>query len=195
MPIDLMPIKNAVRVFQKYGVDISAMSFDKIRKSRNTLLQKYHPDTGGKIEIAQEINAAFDLLQHRTPRSWQLQVRPHPRSDRWASAGHSGSTAPNTHISRHDFTDPNFVKKSMWQLSRFSDEEWTIYGYNGSLFSNTVVVYGSPDIFCYMVIAMIHLQTRGDIPLQCRAVFVHPSTAPDLYMIYADGRYYDQDPK
>lgn len=190
-----MPIEDAVRVFQKYGVDISRMSFDKIRKSRNTLLQKYHPDAGGKIEIAQEINAAFDMLQRRTPASRQLEPKPQPHSDKWAWAGHSGLTAPNTHISRHDFADPNFVKKSMWQLSGFSNEEWTIYGFNGSLFTNIVVVYGSSKIFYYMAIAMIDLQTKGAIPLRCRAVFVHPATSPDLYLIYADGKYYEEGPK
>lgn len=195
-----MPIEDAVRIFQKYGADIVDMSLDQIHKLRNTLLQKYHPDAGGSIEIAQEINAAFDFLRSRTrglskpvaqPRR---QSEPPPQPDQWAWAGHSGPGAPNSIISRSDFTDINFIKKSMWELSGKMDEEWIVYGYDGLLFTNTVAVYGTPKIFYYMAIAMIDLQTKGRIRLSCRAVLVRSGVSRELYLIYADGKHHDQDP-
>jgi hypothetical protein len=195
-----MPVHDAVSIFRKYGVDIVEMPFEQIHRLRNSLLRRYHPDAGGTIEIAQEINAAFDSLQANTrglskPAS-QARSPSGPPSppDQWAWAGHSGPGAPNFVISRSDFTDPNFIKKSMWELSGKSDEEWTIYGYDGSLFTNSIGVYGTPKIFYYMAIAMIDWQTKGHIHLACRAVFARPEASHYLYLIYVDGKHYDQDP-
>jgi hypothetical protein len=195
-----MPIQDAVRIFQKYGVDIVDMSLDQIHKLRNALLRKYHPDAGGTIAIAQEINAAFDLLRNRS-RGLSKPVSPPrrqseraPQPNQWAWAGHSGPGAPNSNISRSDFTDTNFIKKSMWELSGKADEEWIVYGYDGLLFTNTVVVYGTPKIFYYMAVAMIDLQTKGRIRLPCRAVLVRAGVSRELYLIYADGKHHDQDP-
>lgn len=45
-----------------------------------------------------------------------------------------------------------------------------------------------------MAIAMIDFQTKSDITLSCRAAFARPESSHDLYLIYADGKYYDQTP-
>ena len=45
-----------------------------------------------------------------------------------------------------------------------------------------------------MAIAMIDLQTKGRIALSCRAVLVRAVLSPDLYLIYGNGEYYDQEP-
>ncbi len=248
-----MRIQEAINIFKKYGVDVAGMRLDQIRQLRNLLLQRHHPDAGGTVSVAQEINAAYEFLRNITPDSLnptpqprqptapqpQPQPPPQPRPrpeaapqpngprveradhnlyqyhrpdpapandgdrrdaekywtpDKWAWAGHSGANEPNFSISRSDFTDLNFIKKSMWELSGNSYDEWVIYGYDGRLFPHTIIVYGSPKIFHYMAIAMVDFQTKGSNPLPCRAVFARLGTSHDLYLIYADGKYYDQNP-
>ena len=41
---------------------------------------------------------------------------------------------------------------------------------------------------------MIDFQTKGSIPLPCRAVFGRPTASNELHLIYADTKYYDQNP-
>ena len=195
-----MPIQQAIGIFQKYGVNVVEMPLDQIRKARNILLQKCHPDAGGELHEAQEINSAFDLLQ-KTPTQFlkpasqpRRPTEPQPQPDKWVWAGHSDAKPPNSSILRNDFTDLNFIKKSMWELSGYSNEEWTIYGYDGRLFTRTIVVYGSSEILHYMAIAMIDFQTKGSIPLSCRAVFARPTASNELHLIYADAKYYDKNP-
>jgi hypothetical protein len=192
-----MHIPEAIAIFQKYGVDVIDMPLNQMRKSRNVLMQRLHPDVGGSVEEAQEVNLAFAVLRNipflrPTPRPRQPIESQRPNE--WAWAGHSGPKSPNFFISRSDFTDLNFIKKSMWELSDNSNEEWMILGYNGMSFTKTVTVYGSSNIFFYMAIAMIDYQTKGSIPSSCRAVFARSGSSHVLYLIYADGEYYDQNP-
>ena len=195
-----MPIQQAIDIFQKYGVNVVEMPLDDIRKARNILLQKCHPDAGGKLDEAQEINAAFDFLRKipthflKPPSQPKRPTEPQPQPDKWIWAGHSGAKPPNSAILRNDFTDLNFIKKSMWELSGYSNDEWTIYGYDGRLFTRTIAVYGSSGILHYMAIAMIDFQTKGSISLPCRAVFSRPTASNELHLIYADAKYYDQNP-
>jgi hypothetical protein len=193
-----MGIPEAIAIFQKYGVDVVDMPLDQMRKSRNVLMQRLHPDVGGSVEGAQEVNLAFAVLRNTTflrptPRP-RRPIESQHRPNEWAWAGHSGPKSPNFLISRSDFTDLNFIKRSMWELSDNSNEEWVIQGYNGMSFTNTVTVYGSSNIFFYMAIAMIDYQTKGSSPSSCRAVFVRSGSSHVLYLIYADGKYYDQNP-
>jgi hypothetical protein len=255
-----MRIHEAIAVFRKYGVDVADMPLDQVRKVRNALIQKYHPDIGGAVGIAQEINAAFDLLRNIAPDVFgptpqpKQPTEPQPEADinteteaeaepkaervvrtdhdlyrnygpseqsafdwasddskkrtyqrrdynrytapddKWAWAGHFGSKVPDSSIHKNDFTDLNFIKRSMWELSRHSNDEWTISGYDGKTLSHNIIVYGSPGIFHYMAIAMIDFQTKRKPPAECRAVFARLGISHDLYLIYADGKYYDQNP-
>lgn len=257
-----MRIHEAIAVFRKYGVDVTDMPVDEIRKIRNALIHRYHPDVGGTLETAQEINAAFDLLRSIAPDVFQHpssreQPREHPaephadpaadadaeakperivRTDhdmfrkygpsdqsaenwqwddepakpaaggsrdagryaaspnKWAWAGHFGRKDPDITITKNDFTDINFIKRSMWELSGHSHDEWTISGYDGKTFSHNVIVYGSPKIFHYMAISMIDLANKGANPSPCRAVLARLGTSANLFLIYADGKYYDQNP-
>ena len=255
-----MRIHEAIAVFKKYGVDVTDMPVDEIRKIRNALIHKYHPDVGGTLETAQEINAAFDLLrsiapdvfQHPSSREqareqprerpaesdadgeakservvrtdhdmyrkygpsdqsagdWQWDERPAKPAgnsgrdssryatspNKWAWAGHFGRKDPDITIAKNDFTDVNFIKRSIWELSARSSDEWTISGYDGKTFSHNVIVYGSPKAFHYMAISMIDLTSKGSTPSPCRAVLARLGTSSNLFLIYADGKYYDQNP-
>jgi hypothetical protein len=255
-----MRIHEAIAVFRKYGVDVANMPIEEIRKIRNALIHRYHPDVGGTLETAQEINAAFDLLRSIAPDvfnhpasrdqpgrpqaapdaegdangeakpervvrtdhdmyrkygpgeqssgDWQWEDQPAKPTytsgrdpgryaaspNKWAWAGHFGRKEPDFTIAKNDFTDVNFIKRSLWELSGHSNDEWTISGYDGKTFQNNIIAYGSPKIFHYMAISMIDYQTKGSNPAPCRAVLARLGTSSNLFLIYADGKYYDQNP-
>lgn len=112
----------------------------------------------------------------------------------WAQAGHSGGMKETGRIYRQDYTDMNFIKKSMWELSGKSTKEYTIWGFDGRFFRNSLTVYGSARIFNYMAQAMLDWQTKGGNPYECRAVFVSPKNSKVLFLIYADGKFYGDQP-
>lgn len=195
-------MQGAAEVFRAYGIEISDTDPAELKKCRNRLMMQHHPDHTGNTKDAQRINAAYDILSgkqiprpptsdlHRgdpdgnTPNSEQ-------RTSEWAYAGCSGGRRPDATISRTDYTDANFIKKSMWELSAKSHREYEIWGYDGSFFRNTVSVYGSPKIFAYMATAMIELQTKGSHPFACRAVIVAEEGNRTFWLVYADGKYFD----
>jgi len=178
------------------------MSLGQLRLARNKLLKLYHPDVGGEIEEARKIIESFNFLRDMSPQLLKMmrdsrqpvQAQAQSQPIKWAWAGHDDAKVPNSSISRSDFTDRNFIKRSMWELSRHSNEEWMIYGYDGNSFPFTVVVYGSVQIFYYMAIAMIDFQTKGSIPVICQAVCARAKSSYDLYLLYANGKFYDQNP-
>lgn len=117
--------------------------------------------------------------------------KPKPRIPEWARAGYSGGPSPDTQIHRNSFTDQNFFKKSMWELSGKSKQEYRVWAYDGSSFSSWITVYGSRAIFDYMASAMVEWQkTKG----ACRAVFASEAGSRALNLIYADGRYFGEKP-
>jgi hypothetical protein len=228
--------REALAAFRQYGIEVAGMTAGEVKAARNRLLALHHPDHGGTLGAAQEINAAYDVLKDGIPilveqpdisrspsastcaaprksgRYWdpsclddQPPVEPTYRtggsSERlrtaipeWAWAGCRGSLPSSVRISRNDFTDANFIKKSMWELSNKSRREYTIWGYDGTHFRNWITVYGAPHIFNYMAMAMVEWQTKGHCPSPCRAVFANGSGSKDLYLIYADGTYYGDAP-
>jgi hypothetical protein len=124
-------------------------------------------------------------------RGWG-EAEPDPRQENpWVWAGYNGGAPPNPSIRRMDYTDMNFIKKSMWELSGKSQDEYTIWGFDGHFFRNSVTVYGSPQIFMYMAQAMVDWQTKGGNPYECRAVFISAPHDPNtLWLVYADGKFF-----
>ncbi len=194
----------ASAIFAQHGVNVAGMSPEALKLARNKLIMKHHTDLGGSNDVAQSINAAYDLLK-KPESQWRgydatEAPRPSPRQSRqsttpiWAMAGHSGGHPPNATIYRNNYTDVNFIKKSMWELSGQSKTEYTINGFDGHFFRDMVTVYGSPKIFNHMANAMIDWQTKGGNPYECRAVFVNSRKSKTLYLVYADGKFYGDDP-
>ena len=151
----------------------------------------------------------------RRERNWYYDPNQDARHERerensntkWSWAGYSGGMHHEPRIYRHDYTDVNFIKKRMWELSGESNEEWTIWGFDGAYTRGVTTVYGSPQIFAQMAEAMITWQTQGGNPYECRAVIVEKSekhrSKPYLdddtqertvYLIWADGVFYDKKP-
>ncbi len=107
----------------------------------------------------------------------------------WAQAGHSGGMRNSSHIYRNDYTDMNFIKKTMWEKAgKHTGEEWTIQGYDGAFFRNSLTVYGASSIFKDMAEAMRVWQTKGGNPYRCEAVFVSPRRGKDLYLIWVSNK-------
>lgn len=168
------------------------------------LIRKAHPDAGGSLEDAQLINAAYDVLkkpQGSAPPSGWNDPRRRSRDEEdegdttWAMAGYSGGMRNSTRIYRQDYTDVNYIKKRMWELSGKSTEEWTIWGFDGAFLRGVTTVYGSPKIFAQMAEAMITWQTKGANSYPCRAVLVEKRGGErTAYVIWADGVFYDKDP-
>jgi hypothetical protein len=119
-------------------------------------------------------------------------LRPRRQSGPWP--WFSGGASPSAIIYRQNYTDYNLIKKAMWELSSRSKEEWTISGFDGNFFRNSITVYGSPKIFNNMADAMIQWQTKGGNAYPIRAVFVSQRNSRDLLLIWVDGTYYGDNP-
>ena len=205
---------DAILLFRRLGVDVTGMAPDTLRESRRQLIHRHHPDRGGNLDIAQSINAAYDLLKEGVPKyrgstfGFDSFRRAHqrrreqvvalklcyPEHPEWVWAGCSGDMPGRAEIYAQDFTDINFIKKSMWELSGHSEFEYTIWGFDGGLFRGRVAVFGSPKVFNYMADAMVTWQTKGSNRCECRAVFAHEQESGDLCLIYADGKHYGDSP-
>lgn len=208
LPLLEMTYYDAVEAFRSHGIEPTELSSEELKKVRNRLNMKLHPDRGGSVEDQQEINQAYDILKMNKPGQGpaytqrgaypgaQTYRRP-PRSEEtptWAWAGYSGGMPPMAHISREDYTDVNYIKKRMWELSGKSKDEWTIMGYDGRFFRAMTTVYGSPDIFNEMAEAMRTWQSHGGNPYPTRAVFVEPRGDYELYLVYLDGHFLGDNP-
>ena len=205
---------DAILLFRRFGVDVTGMTPEELREARRQLINRHHPDRGGSLQTAQSINAAYDLLKEGIPkyrgshfalssfrranqnRRDQLAALKlcNPDYPEWVWAGCSGDTPGRFDIRIQDFTDINFIKKSIWELSGHSEYEYTVWGFDGRIFRGHFAVFGSPKVFNYMADAMVTFQTRGSNRYECRAVFAHEEASRDLYLIYADGRHYGDAP-
>jgi hypothetical protein len=205
---------DAILLFRRLGVDVTGMEPEDLREARRKLINRHHPDRGGSLTTAQSINAAYDLLKEGVPkyrgspfalgsfrrthqnRRDQLAALKlcNPEYPEWTWAGCSGDVPSRSVVRTQDFTDVDFIKKSIWELSGHSEYEYTIWGFDGRIFRGHVAVFGSPKAFNYMADAMVTFQTKGSNRYDCRAVFVHEEAARDLYLVYADGKHYGDAP-
>ena len=204
-----MTVTQALAIFSRFGIDVAGMTPAQLRKARNKLVMTHHPDHGGTAEALTSINDAYHFLKSngtiapqekpigRSSQSHQSYSRDSYASGRmpaWALAGYSGASLPDTAIYKNDFSDANFLKKAMWELSGESTIAYTIWGFDGHSFSSSIMVFGSPKIFDTMADAMVTWQSNSENPHPIRAVLVSPFQGEGLYLIYADGIYYGDQP-
>jgi hypothetical protein len=202
MPKDLsVPARaqDAIMLFRQFGIDVTGMSREAIKAARRELLNRHHPDRGGALNTAQLINAAYDLLKDGVPEGrfyasdldlYESHKVENPGCPEWAWAGYSGGI-PDATIYRNDFSDLNFIKKSLWELSGRVVTEYTIWGSDGQRFHG-ISVFGTPKTFSYMTTAMITwLAKQGH---HCSAVLVGAGPTKELYVTYAEGQYHTDKP-
>lgn len=188
---ETMTRQEAAAVFSQYGVDkADRLDATSLKAARRQLAKNMHADVGGSHDGMALVNAAYDVLSAEpgkpagpyTPASPARETTPV-----WAWAGHSGGMPPQGSIYRNDYSDLNFFKKRMWELSGKSKEEWTIWNFDGRYFRGTLTVYGSEGIFNDMADAM----RMWDRFHTSRAVFVSRKGERTLHLIWSDGEYRD----
>ena len=199
---EVISSKEAAEIFKKHGVDNAlSLTKDDLKKMYKALVLKHHPDRGGNLSTIQDINAAYDVLKSAKPNmdhdddfsygAGSSYSSYNTETPEWAMAGYSGGSRPNGNISRNNFSDVNYFKKTMWELSHHSRIEYTIWAFDGHFFRGATTVYGSPEIYKEMAKAMI--VWNGSASYDTRAVFFTLKKKPGIIsLIYADGKFYDE---
>jgi hypothetical protein len=191
-PPEPMSRETAEAILQRHGLDAAGLEANELKRRWQELARRHHPDLGGDMQVMQEINAACAFLKPRggaaptrdtvSPRIGGLPV--------WAWAGHGAGTVPDELILRHNYTDRNFLKKRLWELSGRSKEEWTLWAFDGREMLPPVVAYGSDAVFPEMAEAMLRHGRRGfRTP---RAILAQaPHERYEALLLHADGRLLD----
>lgn len=186
-----MTTGDALAIFAKYTGRDPSQIYGDLKDIRNRLVMKYHPDHGGDLDTIKKINAAYDVLSPKTKLYDDDDEVQEKESEPlrngvpvWAWAGYAGGAPPNAHISRNNYTDLNYIKKRMWELSDQSPEEYTLWAYDGYTIRGSFTVYGNERIYHNMVDAM--LTWEGGTT---RAIFASKKNNRTLYLLYANGRY------
>lgn len=152
----------AEAILRRHGLDAAGLAPDELKRRWQELARRHHPDLGGDTRAMQEINAAYSFLKPQA--GGGLRDTTSPRVGGvpvWAWAGNALGTVPDEVISRDDYSDRNFLKKRLWEMSGCSKEEWTLWAFDGREFLPPVVAYGSEAIFPEMGRAMLHHGRRG----------------------------------
>lgn len=176
---DMTPDQARV-ILQGYGASRGDLSPDKLRSTWLKLAKQYHPDrTGGDSEAVARINAAYDVLKSQGK---PAAARPEPSAPRQPAWQTDPRSAYNG-WARDDYTDLNWFKKRMWELSNQSHTKYTIWAFDGRHFRGTVTVFGSRDIYAEMAKAMVEYTTRGGNRYPVEAVFVQDENHPEVLML------------
>ena len=191
----------AEAILRRHGLDAEGLASEELKRRWQALARRHHPDLGGDTRSMQEINAAYSVL--KLFGSEPVPVLPQPRYDFeaprfrglpvWAWAGHAAGTEPDEVIARDDYTDRNFLKMRMWELSERSTQEWTLWAFDGRDLLAPVVTYGSKAIFPEMAKAMLRHGRRGF--RSPRAVLGQAQNERyEVLVLHADGRYLEPPP-
>lgn len=175
-------------ILQSYGARREDLSPDKLRSTWIRLVQKYHPDrAGGDSQTLARINSAYDTLKNqgkpaaspsKDPAS-SAPKEPTSRQPAWQTDPRSAYNG----WAREDYTDLNWFKKRMWELSGQSKHRYTIWAYDGRYFRGAVTVFGSREIYQHMARAMVDHTTRGGNRYPVEAVFVQDNDHPEVLML------------
>jgi hypothetical protein len=177
-----MPYADAVKVFQKYGVNADGMNPSELKTIRNDLIKTHHQDFTGNKVASQEINAAYDSLTDRSSISSYHKGGDEPPG---RPAWQTDSRSNFNRINRNDYTDLNFIMKTMWEKSDWSREKWMAWAFDGYFFRGSFTVFGNPQIFEDIADAMVAWEAN-----RCRAVFISgPNNNRALYLVWADGKH------
>lgn len=183
MLLEALSPTQAKGIFLHYGATEAGMKPDQLKNTWKKLALTYHPDrTGGDHDHIAMINAAYDVLKKGEAPS----TAPAPENE--FPAWQTDSRSRYNRINRNDYTDINYFKKRMWELSGRSHEKWTIWAFDGHFFRGVLTVFGSPEIFDDMAKAMVTWNSMGANSYHTRAVFVQKEGEHDISLIWLDGR-------
>ena len=182
----------AESILRRHGLDAADLAPEALKRRWQELARRHHPDLGGDMRAMQEINAAYSVLKPQAPAGARDTASPRVRGlPAWAWAGHAGGgTVPDELILRRDYSDRNFLKMRLWELSGRSAEEWTLWAFDGRELLPPVATYGSRAIFPEMAEAMLRHGRRGfRAP---RAILAQAANERyELLLLHADGRQHE----
>lgn len=188
-------------VLRRHGLDAAGLAPAELQRRWRELARRHHPDLGGDDRTMQEINAAYAFLKPRAAAAAAAasyfegtrdvdspRVRGFPA---WVWAGHGGGgVVPDELILRGDYTDRNFLKKRLWELSGRSTEEWTLWAFDGRELLPPVAAYASDAVFAEMAKAMLAHGRRGF--RGPRAVLAQaPDARYEALVLHSDGRAHE----
>ncbi len=167
----------AERIFAQHGVEASRLDESSLHRAWLRVARSVHPDGGGRHAEAASLNAAYAVLRERAQRLAggrpAPMAAPRPAADDplrdgvavWAWAG-ATQLPLSDRIARADYSDRNYVKRQMWELSGRRTDEWTIWPFDGQAFAEPLTVYATSDQFGEMVRAAEQFgRTDGRPPL------------------------------
>jgi hypothetical protein len=187
-----MSRETAEAILRRHGLDAAGLAADELKRRWQELARRHHPDLGGDMHAMQEINAAYSFLKPSAAQGARDLSSPRFRGrPAWAWAGHGGTgTVPDEMILREDYSDPNFLKKQLWELSGRSTQEWTLWAFDGEEMLPPVVTYGSDKIFPEMAQAMMRHGRRGF--RSPRAIFAQaPNERFEMLLLQSDRRTHE----
>lgn len=170
-----MDIQQAGNLLRKVGVDTRNLSDDSVR---NAMQDK-------PAQVAQQIALAYKLF-----RSPQDRRRPgEPDTKPWVPQNRTAEGQPvwapgvkDWSIKREDYSDPNFVRKHLWELSGEPERgAITLWAFNGAKFDYNLTVLAKSEFHKEMAKAIIKLAPGA------KAVFM-AGTVGKMALIYVDGR-------
>lgn len=176
-------------ILRRHGLDTAGLAPDELKRHWQNLARRHHPDLGGDTRAMQEINAAYSFLKPQSGGGLRDTTSQRFRgAPVWAWAGHDADGAvPDDMIQRDDYSDRNFLRKRLWEMSSRSTQEWTLWAFDGRELLPPVVTYGSAAIFPEMGRAMLHHGRRGF--RWPRAVLAQaPNQRYEVLLLHADRR-------
>ena len=192
-PPAAMSREAAEAILRRHGLDAAGLAPEEFKRRWQDLARQHHPDLGGDTRAMQEINAAYSILKPQAAGGLRDTTSPRFRGvPVWAWAGHAvgASALPDEAILRDDYSDRNFLRKRLWEMSGRSTEEWTLWAFDGRELLPPVVSYGSDAIFPEMGRAMLHHGRRGF--RWPRAVLAQaPNERYEVLVLHADRRPLD----
>lgn len=163
---------DAERVFAEHGLDAARLDEEALRHAWIQAAREAHASHGAD---SGRLDAAYAVLDRQAraspPRHAGPPFAPRPQFDDpkrdgvaiWAWAGVDAKPASDR-IERADYSDRNFVKRRMWELSGRRTDEWTIWPFNGHGFLAPLTVYATSDQFADMVHAAQDFARVGGTP-------------------------------
>jgi hypothetical protein len=145
---------------------------------------------GKSAEDRQKMKAAFDFIKKNEPEN----ARAPEEKMKWRNIEKPGSTeAPpwaqglnDWTINKDDFTDANYLRKTIWEISGKPNTALSLWVWNGERFGQHIVVLSKAKYFKEMAKAMVKY-ARGE----AKAVFFK-GQGPEFVLIYNEGRFLDK---
>jgi hypothetical protein len=171
-----MSIQQAGNILRRVGIDTRSLDDSVLRK----VLQ------GKDAQTAQVISAAYKLF--RSPQEPSGIGAPGQQQTRWAQEKDSKRPVwavgnGDWRINREDFTDPNFVRMKLWELSgKPNGNPITIWSFNDDSFNFHLQVLAKVSVMKEIVKATLAL-TKD----RTKAIFLAGQTNKML-LVFLDGR-------